>query len=91
MGSQSSLGKLLEEQRVGGQSHPMGTKLPLKNFLHTDRNGKSRSRFRLIEEGLNLELRESLSPIRRQEVTAPTDSHFPSYSRTRGKPSGRDV
>lgn len=34
------LGKCLEEQRVGGQSYPMGTKLPLKNLLHTDRDGK---------------------------------------------------
>lgn len=71
------LGKLLEEQRVGGQSYPMGTKLPLKNFLHTDQSGKSRSGFKLMGEGLKLESRESLSPVRSQEVRAPTGRHFP--------------
>lgn len=55
----------------------MGIKMPLKNFLHTDQNGKSRSGFKLMGEGLKLELRESLSPVRSQEVRAPTGRHFP--------------
>lgn len=40
-------------------------------------NGKSRSGFKLQEEGVKLELREFLSPAGSPEVTGPTGTHFP--------------